>query len=115
MGNSSQKFPQLDAAVIEAAPKFTYGRSANLGKSMNMDAMSKLWMATGALILYFVSQGVKVELVDVMQWKGRQKKETTIENCQRIYGAKVNDHTADAIMLADFFISERNILGRVKR
>lgn len=104
----------LDIVVIEMAPKISYGRSSRNGMPLNMKEMAKLHMATGVLIHHFASKGISVRMVDVLEWKGRQKKETTIENVKYFYKLeKVSDHVADAIMIGHWYLSTLNIHSRV--
>jgi len=96
-------------AVIEDMPTITYGRSAgNRGKTLNMSALLKLSMATGALSVALLTRGIPVKGIGVMQWKGRQRgKGRTQEQVRLIYGVKVNDHVADAVMIGHYYLSQR--------
>jgi len=97
-------------AVIENMPTITYGRSAgNRGKTLNMSALLKLSMATGALTVALMTRGIPVKPIGVMEWKGRQKgKGVTQEQARLIYGVLVNDHVADAVMIGHYYISRYN-------
>ena len=103
-----------DAVVIESPPSFTYGRSARHGKTLNADAMNKLWMTIGALLAHYEGLNVPVELTDVMKWKGQQGKGVAKMNAKLLYELDVNDHIADAIMLGHHYLSTKRMQERIR-
>jgi Holliday junction resolvasome RuvABC endonuclease subunit len=106
------RFEGISHVVIESPPHFTYSRSDNNGKPLNLKSMNKLHMAIGAIIAYFSIKNIPVEMVNPNEWnKNRQSKQVTKNNVKYIHGINVNEHVADAIMIGEHC----NYLLRIRR
>lgn len=107
---------EIDTIVLEKPPTITYNRAAKAYKTLNADAMQKLNMVVGAITGYVsvTFPDIKLIAVDVLQWKGRQKKEVTRMNAQMLYKVTTkNMNITDAIMLGHWYISHQNMYGGI--
>lgn len=99
---------KIDTIVLEKPPIITYNRAAKAYKTLNAGAMQKLNMVVGAITGYIsvTFPDIKLIAVDVLRWKGRQKKEVTRMNAQMLYKVTTkNMNITDAIMLGHWYIS----------
>lgn len=108
---------EIDTIVLEKPPTITYNRSKYYTKTLNAGAIQKLNMVVGAITGYIsvTFPDIKLITVDVLQWKGRQKKEVTRMNAQMLYKVTTkNMNITDAIMLGHWYISYKNMYGGIK-
>lgn len=92
----------IGLGVVEIPGSFSYARSTGKwsGKGVNQDALRKLNMAIGAIILTLKNFGITVETIEAHKWKGQRKKELDQTIAQHYVGRKVGPDEADAVMLA---------------
>ena len=105
----------ISTVLIEKPPTITYNRSSKFNKVLNAKSIQKLNMVVGAIIGFVSVRYPDIEIVtaDVLQWKGRQKKEVTRMNAKMLYKVETNDmNVTDAIMLGHWYISQQKMKGK---
>jgi|GEM_PF-2781053 len=106
--------------IIEMPGKITYARSQRGGKSLNMDSIHKLCMATGVIIVEMARLGYDIEFMVADEWKRsfcrRQfaaGKDYFLAVARQIAGREVKtDHEADAVCLAWWYVTGKEKDGR---